>query len=106
MVKKITKIGLGKIKGRLKIYKNTKTMKIPNLMKNLDIDCVNYDAIKFSFWEKNKNKIRLFRTKVKNKKFGWFKQDLVVGLGKNDYLMVKLSGFLLFGFLLGRLNVK
>jgi hypothetical protein len=81
-------------------------MKVYDLMKNLDINCVNHDAIKFNFWKKNKNKIRLFKVKVKNKKLGWFKQDFVVSLGGNDYLMVELSGFLLFRFLLGKLTIK
>ena len=86
-------------------------MKIPNLAKNLVFNCLGYWEMKFGFWKKYKNKIRLFRVKVVGKKIGWIKQNFLVSLGKNnygenDYLAVKLYGFLLFRFLLGRLVVQ
>jgi len=67
-----------------------------------------YPVIKSEAWKNIKKKIRIFKVKSR-KKIGIIKQNLLVFLGVNDYqtfdyLQVKLKGFILGSFLIGKLT--
>ena len=66
------------------------------------LDCV---VIKFKDWEKNKEKIRIFKIKTR-KKIGFINSYILVCLSFNNYLEVKIKGFAFFNFLIGKLSLN